>query len=142
MKLDISPLENAISQIEESLAFANSAEAKANPRLFLQFRAAAIKAYEFTYELSWKTIKRFIEVTGPSEAQTDVTNFKDLIRLGMEHGLVRDVNAWDDYRDRRNTTAHAYADNKAAKVFAIIPQFLGDAIYLRDRLREKLKAAP
>lgn len=138
MQLDLSSLDKALVQIEESLSFASSPEAKANPRLFVQFRAAAIKAFEYSYELSWKSIKRFIEVTGPSESQTDVMNFKDLLRLAYEQDLIRNVEAWFDYRDKRNVTSHTYADDKAAQVFAVIPRFLQDATYLRDQMRQKL----
>jgi nucleotidyltransferase substrate binding protein (TIGR01987 family) len=142
MQLDISSLEKAIAQVEESLRYATSPQAAKDRRLFVQFRAACIKAFEFTYELSWKTMKRFIEITGPSESQTDVVNFKELLRLALEHDLIRTIDTWTDYREKRNITSHTYQDDKAAQVFAVIPQFLNDAIYLRDQIRRKMAHVP
>ena len=135
--LDISPLENAIAQIEESLVFAHGPLAKENHRLFLQFRNSAIKSFEYTYELSWKTMKRFIEMHGPPEVETNDIPFRDLLRLAWEYGLIRDVNRWIDFRKERNITSHAYNNDKAAEIFAVIPSFLEEAKYLRDQVNAR-----
>lgn len=137
MQLDISPFEHAIAQIEESLSFARSPEAMANERLFFQFRAAAIQAFEYTYELSRKTMKRFIETAGPSKSETDVDDFNDLLRIAREYGLIRNIENWFEFRKERNITSHTYDASKAAEVYAVIPRFLDEVIYLRDQIRKR-----
>lgn len=59
LPLDLSSLENAIAQLEQSLSYFHSPIVQQDSGLALQLRAAAIQAFEFTYELSWKMLKRF-----------------------------------------------------------------------------------
>ena len=69
MSLDYTPLGSAIAQLEKSLTYANSAAAMADPGLREQLRNSVIQCFEFTYELSWKMLKRYLEETeaNPSE---------------------------------------------------------------------------
>lgn len=52
MKLDLTPLEDAVAQLEEALDIYHSDVALTDPRLKRHLRAAVIQAFEFTYELS------------------------------------------------------------------------------------------
>ena len=47
--LDLSPLENAVAQLEEALGFKNSDSVLLEPRLKRLLRLAVIQAFEFTY---------------------------------------------------------------------------------------------
>ncbi|MDX1918390.1 MAG: nucleotidyltransferase substrate binding protein [Candidatus Caenarcaniphilales bacterium] len=60
--------EKAIGQLKESLVHTNSHSARQDPGLARQFRAASIQAFEFTYELAYKTLKRYLEHTEPNPA--------------------------------------------------------------------------
>ncbi len=136
--IDISALENAIQQLETSLNYTESDLAKSDAGIAKQFRAASIQAFEFTYELSHKMLKRYLETTEPSPDIFDDLAFQDLIRLGAERGLL--LNSWDcwkDYRKARGTTSHSYNESSAEDVFASIPAFLADARYLRDQINQR-----
>ena len=61
MSLDFSSLATAIGQLENSIAFAESDMAQSNDDLFEQLRNSVIQCFEFTYELSWKMLKRYLE---------------------------------------------------------------------------------
>lgn len=131
--LDIQVLERAIASLEVALERQGLA-----PDDDL-IRDACIQRFEFTYELSHKMLKRFLEATSANPAEFDGMPFQDIIRAGSERGLLRsDWSRWRDYRTARSTTSHTYDENKAREVFAIIPDFLLEARYLRDRLREAL----
>ena len=66
--------------------------------------------------------------------------FQDLIRSGNEQGLLRgDWPAWRRYRDMRARTSHTYAAAVAEQVAAGIPDFLAEAMYLRDQLQQRLR---
>ena len=70
--LDLSSLKRASQSFEHAIVFARKVESK--PPEELEFyetevaRAAVIKHFEFSYELCWKTMKRYIEMDIGAEA--------------------------------------------------------------------------
>ncbi len=135
MPLDYTPFANAIAQLEKSLAYAHSPAALADAGLREQLRNSVIQCFEFTYELSWKMLKRHLEATEASPAELDLATFQSLIRLGNERGLLRsDWSAWKTYRQARTDSNHTYDAAKAEAVFAVAPQFLQEAKALLQRL--------
>ena len=133
MVLDTTSFRNAIAQLSSGLA-----EAQAEPRREL-VRDGVIQRFEYTYELSHKFLRRFLEDTEPAPEQLRSLSFPALIRLGSERGLL--LNGWDvwsGYRTARGTTSHTYDSVKAAEVFARIPAFLEDARALLDAIERRL----
>lgn len=88
MNLDLSPLGHAIAQLDKSLVYANSPVAMADPGLREQLRNSVIQRFEFTYERSWKMLKRFLEAMEPNPAEIDVGTFQSVIRLGNERAFL------------------------------------------------------
>lgn len=135
-ELDLSAFENAISQLEQSLSYYNSKIVQQDPGLVLQLRAAAIQAFEFTYELSHKMIRRYLNLAHPNPDLVSTLSFSDMIRTACEYGLLQgDVAIWKEYRRQRSTTSHVYDQKKAADVFKMIPLFLKEAKYLLLQLK-------
>ena len=133
MPLDISSLENAITRLTEGLARYQRDTSDE------QIRDGLIQRFEFTYELSHKMLKRYLEATAASPEQFDSMPFADLIRTGNEQGLLRgEWPEWRAYRDMRSKTSHTYDAVKALQVVAGIPAFLAEAVFLRDQLRRRL----
>ena len=131
MSLDFTPLGLAIGQLEKSLSYANSPAALSDPGLREQMRNSVIQCFEFTYELSWKMLKRYLEATEASPAELDTSTFQNLIRLGNERSLLRsDWHQWKVYRQARTDSSHTYDATKAEAVFAIAPDFLAEAKFL------------
>ena len=136
MKLDLSSLHNAIAQLEEALAFCGSELAKTNPRLALHLRAAAIQAFEFTYELSFKMVKRHLEASEPNPAAIAEMSFGEIIRRSCELGLLKvEVAEWNAFRRDRGATSHTYDEKKAQTVFAGIPAFLAEVRFLAGQIQ-------
>lgn len=136
MLLDLSPLDHALSQLETFHAL--SLQPQAQPVMAEALRMAAIQAFEYTYELSVKMLRRFLEMTEPNPAALDDATFQGLIRLGSERGLLKsDLPVWMDFRRQRGTTSHAYDAVKAAQVHAAIPAFLADARFLLAELHRR-----
>lgn len=141
MSLDFSSLANAIGQLEKSISFAKSDMAKQNDDLFEQLRNSVIQCFEFTYELSWKMLKRCLEETAANPEEIDTSSFQNLIRMGNEQGLLRsDWLRWKIYRQARTNSSHTYDADKAAKVYEIAPDFLEEAKYLYTQLMKKDQA--
>ena len=91
MKLDVSALEKALSQLEQSLSYLRSKLSADDPGLRIQFRSAAIQGFEFTYELAVKMIRRQLSQIAAVPAELAEMAFKDLIRKAADAGLVLDL---------------------------------------------------
>ena len=138
MTLGYTPFANAISQLEKSLAYGHSPAAQADAGLRAQLRNSVIHCFEFTYELSWKMLKRYLEATEPSPSDLDFGTFQSLVRLGNERGLLRsDWQAWKTYRQARHDSSHTYDTAKAEAVFAMAPDFLAEAQTLLRTLQSR-----
>lgn len=138
MPLDLSPLENAVTQLEEALEIYHSDLALIDPRLRRHLRAAVIQAFEFTYELSFGLTRRYLEMASANPAEIDGLVFNDVIREAFRQALIRsEVPEWREYRRNRGTTSHTYNEEQAQEVFESVPDFLQEARYLLNRLHER-----
>jgi len=127
--LDILPLERAIARLQEGLRRVESDSEDD------QLRDGLIQRFEFTYEISHKMLKRFLEMTSANPAAFDEMTFQDLIRTGNERGLLRsNWTSWKRFRDMRARTSHTYSEDIAVDVVNGIPEFLEEALYLKNRL--------
>ena len=142
MPLDYSPLANAIAQLEKSLAYAHSPAALVDAGLREQLRNSVIQCFEFTYELSWKMLKRHLEATEASPADLDLATFQSLIRLGNERGLLKsDWHTWKVYRQARIDSSRTYDAVKAEAVFVAAAPFLEEAKMLLHNLHGRHAAS-
>ncbi len=131
MRLDVGSLRNALGQLETSLAYCDSALARQDPGIARQFQAAAIQAFEFTYELARKMLRRHLLNVDPGlEAEFDMS-FQSLIREGYARHLIKsEWRTWSDFRQARGITSHTYNEASARRVFEQIPAFVEEARYL------------
>jgi nucleotidyltransferase substrate binding protein (TIGR01987 family) len=87
-----------------------------------------IQSFEYSYELSHslirKTLREFVNVKKVQDAF-----YKDVMRYAQDHGLIRDMEAWNEYRLKRNITSHTYNEEQAEEVFAVLPSFVNDVHY-------------
>ena len=139
MPLDLSPLRAALAALNASLRYLES-ELAADPGLRDQFRAAAIQAFEFTYELAFKFMKRQLEQIVPVPSAVDEMTFMQVVRAAAEAGLVADVVRFHEYRETRNITSHTYDRQKAQRVVAVLPRFATDVEHLLAQLETRNSA--
>jgi nucleotidyltransferase substrate binding protein (TIGR01987 family) len=71
-----------------------------------------IKAFEYTYELAWNTMKDFYE----NQGETNIQGSKDAIRLAYKRELIEDGEGWMDMVGSRTKTAHTYNLSAAQEV--------------------------
>jgi nucleotidyltransferase substrate binding protein (TIGR01987 family) len=136
--LYLDPLSKAIEQLAASLEYGASELAAGDPSLARQFRAAAIQAFEYTFELSRKMLQRRLKEI-LSDAEVDRLSYRDLIRTGAAKGLIDDPVPWFAFREMRNITSHSYDEVKAEQIAAVLPAFLDKA---RSLLRELQRSSP
>jgi nucleotidyltransferase substrate binding protein (TIGR01987 family) len=100
-------------------------------------RQGLIKAFEFTHELAWNTLKDFFEYQGTS----GLMGSRDATREAFRVGLIEDGDVWMEMIASRNRTAHTYNENAAEEIAgrvsdAYLPLFLK----LQSRLHTRLEA--
>lgn len=131
-KLDLSPLLNTVNRLAEGLTRYEMDIADT------QIRDGMIQRFEFSYEISHKMLKRYLEAVSPTPEQFDAMAFADLIRSGNEQGLLlSDWSQWRKYREMRSKTSHTYDEEVAIQVVQGIPAFLEEARYLLKQLQER-----
>lgn len=75
-------------------------------------RQGLIKAFEFTYELAWNTLKDFLIEGG----YVDLIGSKDTIRLAYKVGLIEDGDNWMNMIKSRNLSSHTYNKETAEEI--------------------------
>lgn len=137
MKIDYSSLENALAVLRRSVHYLHSDLARGNPELREQFRGSTIQAFEFTYELAIKMIRRQLaQIVAYTDALHRI-DFADLMRDAAEASIIREPLAFIQYRELRNRTSHTYNSEIAENTVAEMDRFIRDIDFLLDQLRER-----
>lgn len=139
MTLDLSSLCKAIDSLERTLRVAEdralAAELDNDAREAI--RAGVIQNFEFTYELCWKFMRRWLKENADVEEAESPRTRKELFRLAARFGLIREPLSWFSYGDARNLTSHTYDEETAESVYETALGFVEDARYLLDKLQER-----
>ncbi len=128
-ELQVEPLEKALDQLRTGLELAEK-----DPSNEL-LRDGVIQRFEFTFELSWKLLKRYLEIYGLE--RLDAYTNKDFFRAGHEQAMIRDAEPWLEYLKMRNLAAHVYNEEIAREVYQTARDLVQDAAFLLDKLKEK-----
>jgi len=89
-----------------------------------------VKRFEFTYEMSWKSLKRYLEYLGFSP-KSPRESFKE----GFAQGLIVDEVVWLNMIEQRNLSAHIY---DVSEILGILEQ-LTDFRIAFESLTEEIK---
>lgn len=136
--LDLTSLEKALFELSDALKYLNGDFARQDKGLRRHLRAGTIQAFEFTYELAVKFVRRYLEQTEASSEFIHSLAFPDLIRSANEKALLlNDVAVWKQYREKRNATSHTYDEAQAEKILTIIPVFIEEVQFLLNELKER-----
>jgi len=90
-----------------------------------------IKAFEYMYELSWKTLQDLLKEKGYSE----IIGPKPVIEQSFQDGYISDGKGWMRMHLSRNLTSHTY-DEETAK--EIITNIRNEYFALLKNLQTKL----
>jgi nucleotidyltransferase substrate binding protein (TIGR01987 family) len=135
MNLDLTSLKKALSSLQEVLNELN----KDKTNEFV--KDAAVRRFEYTFELSYKMLRRFLEMSETDRQEIKAMSFADIIRTASTKDLLlNDLEKWAVYREKRNITSHIYDEKKAEEVISIIPDFFKEAEFLLNKLTDKAKS--
>ena len=126
--LNLEPLEKVIAQLHVGIA-----QSKGDPDNDL-LRDGVIQRFEYTMDLSWKMIQRYLKHIAQVE-ESAIRTKKDLFREAGRLRLISNVEAWFGYYEARNETSHTYDPQIAESVFEQAELFLPDAISLLEKLK-------
>lgn len=93
-------------------AFTQLEKAVNTPDLNELERQGLIKAFEFTYELAWTTLKDYLVEMG----YTELIGSKDTFRQAFQTGLISNGEVWMEMVKSRNLTSHTYNQETAESI--------------------------
>jgi nucleotidyltransferase substrate binding protein (TIGR01987 family) len=74
-----------------------------------------IQRFEYTFELSWKTMKDYLEGQGIATSYP-----RDTIKESFAYGLVEDGELWMDMLERRNLLSHTYDEKTFETAYSLV----------------------
>ena len=86
-----------------------------------QEKAGTIQAFEFCYELAWKTMKKALKVNG-----LEVNSPRETFREAADNKIIENPKKWFLYMEKRNLTTHTYNPLIMEEIIIILPEFVKD----------------
>jgi nucleotidyltransferase substrate binding protein (TIGR01987 family) len=81
-------------------------------------RDGIIQRFEFSIELSWKTLKKILKFIG----EDDKLFAKELFKKFDEYAIIHNIEIWIDFMDIRNRLSHIYSEETAIESFNYIKE--------------------
>lgn len=95
-----------------------------------------IKAFEYTYELSWKTLQDLLKEKG----YLDIVGPKPVLNQSFQDGYISDGQGWMRMHQSRNLTSHTYDEQTASEIIDSIRNEYFDLLRnLKIRLSQELE---
>ena len=134
MALELRNFDMAVSSLERACAYSRrvleGGEVREDEAEMV--RAAVVQNFEFTYEMCWKYMKRWLDSNYSSSVTLGISR-KQLFRLALENLLIDDFDAWVKYHELRNLTVHTCDE-------AVATRLLDEAEAFRAHARELYRA--
>ena len=86
---------------------------------------ALIQAFEFCFELSWKTLKDYLKYEGVEEAVTP----RQVLKLAFHFEMLDDGTLWIDMLENRTLLSHTYDEATAQRAKHLILEKYVPAIH-------------
>lgn len=97
-------------------------------------RMASIKAFEFSFELGWKTIKDYLWYNG-----IQVNLPRETIKQAYSNEIILDGQAWINMLEERNLMVHTYNEDQAKQTEESIKNnYLKPLTNLKEFLEAKI----
>ena len=105
------------------------------PALNQREQQGLIKAFEYTFELAWNTVRDLLR----SQGDASLLGSRDTLREAFRLGLISDGEAWMLMIQDRNLTSHAYNRSTAEAICqSITITYFACFQELRQRLQQRL----
>lgn len=121
-------LKTSIKNLNQALKRLKEAAKLSSTRIH---KDATIQRFEFSFELSWKTIKIFLGDQG-----IECKSPKDCFRKAADFGLIKKPLDWFGYLEARNLIAHTYNEKIANRIYKKAVVFIKVGEDLLSKLKE------
>jgi nucleotidyltransferase substrate binding protein (TIGR01987 family) len=105
-----SNFKNALKQLNEACIQSQSRELNDLEKQGL------IKAFEFTFELSWLVIKDYFEYQG----NPNIRGSRDAFKVALKYNVIENGGVWMKMIETRNITAHTYDEDIIEGIISIV----------------------
>ena len=95
-------------------------------------KEGTIQRFEFTFELTWKTLKDKMEYDGLA---LEASSPRYVFKLAAQHQYIEDLDKWLDMTKARNLMSHTY---NAEHFDTVLQELCKDYIYMLDELYTRL----
>ena len=95
-------------------------------------KAGIVQAFEFSFELAWKTMKDYLNEKG-----VEALYPREVIKQAFKHGLIADGELWMDMLDSRNLMSHTYKETDSDFVFNEIRIKYSEALHQLSQTLKK-----
>lgn len=92
-----------------------------------------VKRFEYTYEMSWKALKRVLEFLG-----LEVNNPRNVFKEAFAQGLINDEDVWLDMIEQRNLSSHVYDEQQVKGILKKTKEYNKAFINLHKELEKTL----
>lgn len=91
-----------------------------------------LQRFEFTFELSWKCIKDYLEIQG---VVSNIGSPREIIQLAFKHNIISDGEKWIEMMLSRNNLSHMYDKEISRNIYEKIKE---EYVKLLEELQEKI----
>jgi len=123
LRESIQSLGNALDRFGEALA---------HPDPDAIVMDGTIQRFEFTFELFWKTLRRFLQREG-----LDTASPKNTLRHAYRRGLLDREQLWLDMLEDRNRSSHVYNAEMAQEIYGRLALHYRELRECFERLRSR-----
>ena len=95
-------------------------------------RDSAIKRFEFTVELGWKCLQKFLR-----EQEIICRSPKECLKEAFKFGLIKDDPRWLEMMEDRNLTVHTYNEITAEEVYNRLTNYIEVFELLKEELNRQ-----
>jgi len=93
----------------------------------------AVKRFEFTYEMAWKALKRFLDYLG-----IDARAPRPVFKEAYAQGLLSEEQVWLDMIEMRNLSSHVYDEQEISQILSQLERYLSAFDSLLKQLQQTL----
>lgn len=93
-------------------------------------KAGAVQAFAFSYELTWKMMRRILIARG-----SEVGSPRDVFRKAALEQIIDDPELWFLFQQMRNLTTHTYEETIVNTIMSIFDQFSAELEKLIQRIQ-------
>ena len=92
-----------------------------------------VKRFEFTYEMSWKAIKRYLDFIG-----IDCMNPRSCFKEAFSQELLAEEDIWLDMIEMRNLSSHTYSEEEISEILQRLDSYKQAFIKLKQTIEDHL----